>query len=97
MSRLLVVALLVALTACTASGEAPPQESSIDVSMGFTQLLPDEGTPKGLLRVVNEGVKPGDWVIVNGLQHARPGSTVKPVRDTSPPAAPTVDATSPTP
>lgn len=58
MSRLLVVALLVALTACTASGEAPPQESSIDVSMGFTQLLPDEGTPKGLLRVVNEGDEP---------------------------------------
>ncbi len=55
------------------------------------------GSLVGEMRVVNEGVQPGDWVIVNGLQHARPGSTVKPVRDASPPAAPTVDATSPTP
>jgi membrane fusion protein (multidrug efflux system) len=29
--------------------------------------------------VVNEGLKPGDKVIVNGLQKARPGSPVKPV------------------
>ena len=58
MSRLLVVALLVALTACSASGEAPPEKSGIEVSLGFTPLLPDEGTPKGLLRVVNEGDEP---------------------------------------
>lgn len=29
--------------------------------------------------IVNEGLKPGDRVIVNGLQKARPGSPVKPV------------------
>jgi RND family efflux transporter MFP subunit len=55
------------------------------------------GSLVGEMRVVYEGVKPGEWVVVNGLQHARPGSTVKPVRDPSPPAPPTADATSPTP
>jgi multidrug efflux system membrane fusion protein len=31
------------------------------------------------LRVVRTGVKPGDLVVVNGLQRVRPGSTVEPV------------------
>lgn len=30
------------------------------------------------LRVIEEGLKPGDWVIVNGLQRARPGAKVDP-------------------
>jgi len=30
--------------------------------------------------VISEGLKPGDQVIVNGLQKARPGSPVKPVQ-----------------
>ena len=32
------------------------------------------------LRVVEEGIEPGEWVIVNGLQRARPGAKVKPQR-----------------
>jgi len=34
---------------------------------------------EGALRVVQDGVTPADWVVVNGLQRARPGSPVKPV------------------
>ena len=30
------------------------------------------------LRVVEEGVKSGEWVVVNGIQRARPGATVDP-------------------
>jgi multidrug efflux pump subunit AcrA (membrane-fusion protein) len=30
------------------------------------------------LRAVIEGVNPGEWVMVNGIQRARPGLTVKP-------------------
>ncbi len=30
------------------------------------------------LRVIEEGVKPGEWVVVNGLQRARPGAKVDP-------------------
>lgn len=37
------------------------------------------GAMAGTDWVVEEGLKPGDRVIVNGLQKARPGSTVKPV------------------
>lgn len=32
------------------------------------------------LRVIQTGLKPGEWVIVNGLQRARPGVTVVPQR-----------------
>ena len=31
------------------------------------------------MRVVEEGVKDGEWVVVNGLQRARPGAPVSPV------------------
>jgi RND family efflux transporter MFP subunit len=55
------------------------------------------GSQVGEMRVVTDGVKPGEWVIVNGMQHARPGSTVKPVREAAPTTPPTADATTPTP
>jgi RND family efflux transporter MFP subunit len=32
------------------------------------------------LRVIEEGLQPGDWIIVNGLQRARPGAKVDPER-----------------
>jgi hypothetical protein len=32
------------------------------------------------IRVVEQGAGPEDWVIVNGLQRARPGAEVKPIR-----------------
>jgi RND family efflux transporter MFP subunit len=36
------------------------------------------------LRVVNAGVKSGEWVVVNGLQRVRPGVTVTPQRGDMP-------------
>jgi len=46
------------------------------------------GESVGDLLVVRDGVKPGERVIVDGLQKARPGSPVKPsVAGTTPPAA----------
>ena len=35
--------------------------------------LQDDG-----LRVIPEGLKPGEWIVVNGLQRARPGKPVTP-------------------
>jgi len=32
------------------------------------------------MRVVEEGLQPTDWVVINGLQRARPGSEVRPER-----------------
>ncbi len=40
----------------------------------------------GAMRVVREGVGPSDWVVVNGLQRARPGREVKPTRAEAPAA-----------
>jgi RND family efflux transporter MFP subunit len=37
------------------------------------------GPLEGALRVITAGVQADDWVIVNGIQRVRPGSTVKPV------------------
>ena len=46
------------------------------VQMGRLQ---DDG-----LRVITEGLQPGDWVIVNGIQRARPGKPVTPQRTDMP-------------
>jgi len=43
------------------------------------------------LRALAEGVTPGEWVIVNGIQRVRPGMTVTPQKVSmrpGPPAAP---------
>ncbi len=32
------------------------------------------------LRVIEEGLRPGEWVVINGLQRARPGAKVNPTR-----------------
>jgi multidrug efflux pump subunit AcrA (membrane-fusion protein) len=34
------------------------------------------GMQEGNLRVIEEGLKPGEWVITNGLQRVRPGVEV---------------------
>lgn len=54
---------------------------------------------EGDLRVIQDGVTPAEWVVVDGLQRARPGSAVKPLRieTKAPPATPAADAASPTP
>ena len=44
------------------------------------------------MRVIEDGVKFGEWVVIDGLQRARPGSTVKPKE-----AAAAAFATQPTP
>ena len=36
------------------------------------------GPRQGSLRAISEGVRAGDWVIVNGIQRVRPGVTVSP-------------------
>jgi len=36
------------------------------------------------MRVVADGVVPAEWVVVNGLQRARPGIEVKPIRAAAP-------------
>jgi RND family efflux transporter MFP subunit len=41
--------------------------------------LQDDG-----LRVISAGLQPGDWVIVNGIQRARPGKPVTPQRSEMP-------------
>jgi RND family efflux transporter MFP subunit len=38
------------------------------------------GMRVGPMRVVAEGVGPQDWIVINGLQRARPGAPVKPER-----------------
>ena len=38
------------------------------------------GIAVGTMRVVNDGVKADDWIVVNGLQRARPGAPVDPQR-----------------
>jgi RND family efflux transporter MFP subunit len=47
----------------------------------------------GSLRIIQDGIGPEDWVVVNGLQRARPGSVVNPKRsDTTTPEAPSPPA-----
>jgi RND family efflux transporter MFP subunit len=41
---------------------------------------------EGQMRVILGGVTPADWVVVKGLQRARPGSEVKPTQAEIPPA-----------
>jgi RND family efflux transporter MFP subunit len=47
------------------------------------------GALDGSMRVVLEGLSPSDRVVVNGLQRARPGATVKPTLSEIPPGRPT--------
>jgi len=38
------------------------------------------GTAIGQTRVITDGLQPGDWVVVEGLQKLKPGITVTPER-----------------
>ena len=57
---LLAVVLGLLVTGCSGGSEQASDDAAaaIDVQLAFTQLLPDEGTRKGLLRVVNTGDEP---------------------------------------
>jgi hypothetical protein len=51
--------LLAVVSGCASgSGDGSTDVQVVSVQLGFTQLLPDEGTRKGLLRVVNTGDEP---------------------------------------
>ncbi len=47
-----------------------------DGTVSYRAIVP--GTAQGGLRVVKSGLEPGERIVVNGLQHARPGSRVSP-------------------
>jgi RND family efflux transporter MFP subunit len=49
------------------------------------------------MRAVDEGLKPGEWVIVNGIQRARPGATVTPQKVAMRPAPGAAPAAAPAP
>lgn len=61
---------------------------STDQASKFVYVVDDEGkaayrpvtigAPQGTLRMVTEGLKAGETVIVNGLGHVRPGAPVQP-------------------
>jgi RND family efflux transporter MFP subunit len=53
------------------------------------------GALHGGLRAVTEGLNPGEWVIVNGIQRARPGVTVAPQKVGMRPEAPAPAAAAP--
>lgn len=42
------------------------------------QRLVETGRLEGTLRVIEKGLKPDEWVVVNGIQRARPGGKVTP-------------------
>ena len=52
---------------------------------------------EGDLRVIQGGVKPTEWVVVNGLQRARPGGVVKPIQAETKFPEPTPSPALPTP
>jgi multidrug efflux pump subunit AcrA (membrane-fusion protein) len=41
------------------------------------------------MRVIEEGLKADDWVVVSGIQRARPGAKVTPVKEGATPGAAT--------
>ena len=47
------------------------------------------GVRDGLLRVIESGLSPGDWVVTEGVQRAFPGAKVDPQRGQLASAAPT--------
>ncbi len=54
------------------------------------------GSGLGGMRVILKGMRPEDWVVVQGLQRARPGAKVTPVRKTlTPPTPATTQTTQP--
>jgi RND family efflux transporter MFP subunit len=51
------------------------------------------GPREGQMQVVESGLTADDWVVVNGIQRARPGARVTPVREEQAAAAPPAAAT----
>jgi RND family efflux transporter MFP subunit len=70
----------------------PDEAIGTDQTNRFVYVVADDGTVAyrpvmpgplaGGLRVIRSGVGPGDWVIIKGVQKARPGTKVTPQRGT---------------
>jgi RND family efflux transporter MFP subunit len=50
-------------------------DNTVESKMVKTGTTTDDG-----MIVILDGLQPGDWVVVNGLQRARPGAKVQPIR-----------------
>lgn len=67
----------------------------VDANNVVQQRRVRTGSEDDSLRIIEDGLTPGDWVIITGLQRARPGGVVKPIQATI--AMPTPTAAIPTP
>ncbi len=67
-------------------------EDKVQYRRVTTGALQDDG-----LRVIEQGLKPGDWVVVGGLQQVRPRIKARPDRVSMPTLAPNVPVEAPTP
>src|SRR5215510_1570452 len=80
----------------------PPEALGSDLSQQFVFVVDAQNlvqyrkvTPGPLIdgwRVIRDGLQPEDWVIVNGVQRARAGAQVDPVKQDSAPAQPSLPA-----
>lgn len=80
---------------------------SLDQKGAFALVVNDEGVVArrdvvagplyGRLRRIDSGLNPSDWIVVNGVQRARPGEKVAPERTTVEALEAPVGATPPTP
>jgi RND family efflux transporter MFP subunit len=82
----------------------PPEAVGSDLSQQFVFVVDDQNVAQYRkvavgpiidgLRVIRDGLQPGDWVIVKGVQRAKAGAKVDPIKQgsadspPSPPAAP---------
>jgi multidrug efflux pump subunit AcrA (membrane-fusion protein) len=82
----------------------PPEAVGNDLSQQFVFVVDDQNLAQYRkvtlgpiidgLRVIRDGLQPGDWVIVKGVQRAKTGAKVDPIKQDSagsqpsPPAAP---------
>jgi RND family efflux transporter MFP subunit len=82
----------------------PPEALGSDLSQQFVFVVDDQNlvqyrkvTPGPLidgLRVIRDGIQPEDWVIVKGVQRARTGAKVDPIKQDSAGAQPSPAAES---
>jgi hypothetical protein len=68
---------LTSLPGCTASSDSRPEPEAPEVELSLTQILPEEGTPNALLRVINPGTRRLDVTAV-GLAWEGYGEVLQP-------------------
>jgi RND family efflux transporter MFP subunit len=82
----------------------PPEAVGSDLSQQFVFVVDDQNlvqyrkvTPGPLIdgwRVIRDGIQPDDWVIVKGVQRAKTGAKVDPIKQDSAGSQPSAPATS---